>query len=263
MLLARRRSGMRRMIVLLVALAGCGGPAASATPEPLGDPTGTWQLVAGTSNGGELTVPEDHPITLILEASSMGGASVCNSYGAEFSLTPNGIQMGLIDQTLRGCERALEAAETAYLSSLRNVTRIGMDGGELVLTGPNVELRFQRLPAPPTAALVDVVWTLETLFVGDVAAPAEGDPATLELRSDGTFSGSTGCRMFQGTWIERGNQLHATAMDMNQSECPAELTDQDGRVVSVIGDGFVPSIEGQTLTLLDPGSIGLVYRSSE
>lgn len=30
--------------------------------------------------------------------------------------------------------------------------------------------------------------------------------------------------------------------------------------MSVIGDGFVPSVEGDLLTLLDPGGDGLVYR---
>jgi heat shock protein HslJ len=171
--------------------------------------------------------------------------------------------MGPIEQTLRGCDEELETAEAAYLSALRNVTRIGTDRDQLVLAGPGVELRFERLPEPPTSDLQGVSWTLETLFVGDVAMPAAGEPAMLELRSDGTFSGSTGCRTFTGTWIERGNQIHATAMDMNEVDCAPGLSDQDGHVVSVIGDGFVPSIEGDTLTLLDPGSIGLVYRTSE
>jgi hypothetical protein len=31
----------------------------------------------------------------------------------------------------------------------------------------------------------------------------------------------------------------------------------------VIGDGFFPTIEGQLLTLTDPGGIGLVYRAEE
>jgi heat shock protein HslJ len=255
---------MRRLGIFLVLLAaGCGAPGGSSTPEPVGDPVGTWQLVTGTSNGVDLPVLADHPITLIVEPSSMGGTAACNSYGAEVSLTGGGVQMGMIEQTLRGCEEAVQAAETAYLSALRNVTRIGMDRDHLVLTGPGVELRFQRLSEPPTAALVDVAWTLETLFVGDVATPAAGDPAMLELRSDGTFTGTTGCRTFNGTWIERGNQIHATAMDMNELECSAELADQDSHVVSVIGDGFVPSIEDGLLTLLDPGGVGLVYRSSE
>jgi hypothetical protein len=50
---------------------------------------------------------------------------------------------------------------------------------------------------------------------------------------------------------------------MGEAECPAALSEQDSHVVSVIGDGFVPSIEGDLLTLLDPGGVGLVYRAQE
>ena len=50
---------------------------------------------------------------------------------------------------------------------------------------------------------------------------------------------------------------------MGEIDCPAGLQQQDSHVVSVIGDGFVPSIEGDLLTLMDPGGVGLVYRASE
>jgi heat shock protein HslJ len=255
---------MRRFgLTLACLLVACAGPTESATPEPIGDPAGTWQLVSGASNGADLPIPAQHPITLILEPTSMGGSAACNSYGAEFSLTPEGISIGLIDQTLRGCDAAVQAAETAYLSALRTVTRIGIDGDELLLTGPDVELRFVRLPEPPTADLVDTVWTLDTLLSGDVATVPAGQPATLELRSDGTLRGNTGCRPFDGQWIENGEQLLATTLAMGDMACPAELATQDSHVVSVIGDGFVPTVDGDRLTLMDAGGQGLVYRASE
>ena len=132
-----------------------------------------------------------------------------------------------------------------------------------MLSGRDVELRFARLAQPPTAELVDRVWVLETLFVGDIAAPAQGERATLELSSDGTFTGSTGCRSFSGQWVEAGNQIDAPIIGMDQLECPADLQEQDSHVVSVVGDGFVPTIDAELLTLTDPGSIGLVYRAED
>ncbi len=50
---------------------------------------------------------------------------------------------------------------------------------------------------------------------------------------------------------------------MDEVNCASELQEQDSHVVSVVGDGFVPSIEGDLLTLTDPGSIGLVYRAAD
>ena len=132
-----------------------------------------------------------------------------------------------------------------------------------MLIGDGVELRFAALPPAPTADLLDTHWVLETVFVGDVAAPAVGEPASLEIRGDGTFTGSTGCRSFTGTWIEDGERIRDTAMRMDGSDCPPELTPQDSSVVSVVGDGFVPSIEGDLLTVADPGGVGLVYRAGE
>ena len=155
------------------------------------------------------------------------------------------------------------AAEATYTAALNSVESIGGDGRELVLGGPNVELRFTALAPPPTAEVVDTVWVLETLFVGDVASSPLGEPATLELRSDGTFIGSTGCRSFSGEWLEQREQILAPSFGMDGTECPADLTQQDGHVVSVVGDGFVPTVVEGLLTLTDPGGVGLVYRAEE
>ena len=256
---------IRPLVLLGILITACGSPGASRSPSQGGpvDPQGSWQLLSGATDAGAIPIVADHPITLTLEPSSMGGTAACNIYGAELRLSGEGIEIGDIEQTLRGCEQAVQAAETAYLSALRNVTRIGMDGDELVLAGPGIELRFERLPEPPTAELVGTTWTLDTLFVGDVASSPMVEAATLELRDDGSFSGSTGCRLFEGEWTEQGDQLLATTFVMDDRACPAALADQDSHVVSVIGDGFIPSMDDGLLTLLDPGGIGLVYRSSE
>ena len=155
------------------------------------------------------------------------------------------------------------AAEAAYMAALSRVREIVRDGDDLVARGDGIELRFEALAPPPTAELVDTTWVLETVLVGDVAAAPMGEPATLELSEDGTFTGSTGCRTFSGEWMEQGDQIQAPSWGMDQTTCPAELSDQDGHVVSVIGDGFIPTIDGDLLTLMDPGGIGLVYRAEE
>jgi heat shock protein HslJ len=183
-----------------------------------------------------------------------------NQYGGRFVFRDGGVRIEELGMTAIGCEEPVAAAEAAYTAALAGVTAVEREGDLLVLEGPDVELRFEALPAPPTAELVDTTWVLETVFVGDVAGAAMGERATLELRSDGTLGGSTGCRSFDGVWIENGEQILATTLAMDDRSCPADLADQDSHVVSVIGDGFVPSVEGELLTLTDPGGVGLVYR---
>jgi heat shock protein HslJ len=256
---------MQRLTILavLVGLTGCGASGASPTTDP-GDPQGSWQLVALESTAGSVPLMDDHPVTLTLEGSSVGGRAACNEYGGRLEATGDGIAIGELAWTAMACmPDEVMVVEAAYVEALGAVRTMRLDGDKLVLEGDAVELRFTRLPDPPTADLVDTEWTLETLLVGDVAAAAIGEPATLLLRSDGTFTGSTGCRTFDGEWIEQAEQLLATTFAMSDDLCPEELTAQDAQVTTVIGDGFVPSLEGDLLTLLDPGGVGLVYRASE
>lgn len=251
---------MKLVLVLLVALVGCAAPGAM-TPSPAGgEIDGTWLLSSGHSATGELPLLEDHPVTLILEGSQVGGTAACNSYGARLVTRGSNVAIVGLGMTAMGCDAPVAAIEAAYVDALTRVTSIALDGDALVVAGADMQLRFERLPAPPTAELVETLWVLDSLFVGDVASPPMGERATLELRADGTFRGSTGCRSFSGEWIERGAQIVAPTTSMDGSACPADLSDQDSHIVSVIGDGFVPTIQGELLTLLDPGSIGLVYR---
>jgi heat shock protein HslJ len=254
------------LATVVLVLAACGSPAVSATPSAStdADPTGAWQLASATVDGQPLELLDDHPITAVIDASTIGGRSACNEYGGRIEIAGDGIAIGQLGGTDMACgPDEVMALEADYLAALGRVRAIEVVGGQLALRGEAVDLRFDLLPEPPVADLVDTTWVLETMFVGDVASPPGGDPATLELRSDGTFSGSTGCRTFTGRWIEAGAQIQAPELRMGDMDCPAELSEQDSHVVSVLGDGFVPSIEGDLLTLLDPGGVGLVYRAED
>jgi heat shock protein HslJ len=251
---------------LVLVVAACGSPAASAAPSASADmdPTGAWELVSATVDGATIELLDDHPVTAVIDASSVGGRSACNEYGGRIEGAGDGIRIAELFQTDMACgPDGVMALEQAYLAALARVRAIEVIDGQLALRGEAVDLRFDPLPEPPTAELVDTTWVLETLFVGDVASSPEGDPATLQLRSDGTFSGSTGCRTFTGRWVEFGAQVQAPEFQMGETECKPELAQQDSHVVSVLGDGFVPSIEGDLLTLLDPGGVGLVYRADD
>lgn len=257
-----------RLPVALIALVlvACGSPAASATPPSStgADPSGAWQLESATVDGAALELIDEHPITVVIDASAIGGRSACNEYGGRIRVAAEGIQIDELGGTAMAClPDGVMALEQAYLAALGRVRAIEVVHGQLALRGQAVDLRFEPLPAPPVADLVDTSWVLETVFVGDVASSPVGDPATLELRADGTFGGSTGCRTFTGRWIEFGSQIQAPELRMGDTECAAELAQQDSHVVSVIGDGFVPSIDGDLLTLIDPGGVGLVYRAGD
>lgn len=268
----RRRASVRPLIVFMVLLAACGGGGAAASSPAAASPAassppvaGAWLLVGWETSSGAIELPADWPITIRVDASSLGG-QVCNEYGARIVLHGAGLQVAELFSTEMACGEpaGIMELEAAYLEALATASAITVDDRELVIATEGAELRYEPLPTPPTSELVDTEWVLETIVVGDVAFPPDGDPATLVLDSDGTFSGSTGCRSFSGQWIERGHQIDAPTWGMDEIvECPLELAEQDGHVVSVIGDGFVPTIEDRTLTLSDPDGTALVYRAAD
>lgn len=247
-------------MLLVLLLVGCGGTG-PASPSAPGELQGSWQLAMGSMDGQRLRTLPDNPVTLTIEGADIGGISACNSYGGRLTLVGGRLEILDLGMTAMGCAEEVMAVETGFMAALDRVSGISRDDEELVLNGAGVELRFHALPEPPTAELVDSTWVLETLVVGDVASAAMGERATLEIRSDGTLGGSTGCRGFEGAWIERGEQILAHTLAMTDQVCPDALSDQDSHVVSVIGDGFVPAIDGDRMTLSDPGGAGLVYRA--
>lgn len=250
--------------LLLLALAACGQSIPTPTNDPGdGDPQGDWQLVEGSVNGEPVPILEDYRITLTLEGSRVGGTSGCNSYGGVIVAEGGRLRIEDLAQTLMACvDQAAMTAEGIYLSGLSAAESIALDGDQLLIRGPGVELRFAELAPPPTAELVDTVWTLETLVMGDVAASAAGEPATLELRSDGTIHGSTGCREFDGRWVEQGDEIITPKLATDDRACPPELQQADSHILAVIGDGFRASVDADQLTLTDSGGAGLVYRAS-
>lgn len=253
------------LLALAATLAACGaGQGGPSDPGASGGAVvGDWVLTGGSIDGNDAPVLPDHRITMTITGSRIGGSAACNTYGGEITRGADGLHLENLAQTEMACEDPAMAAEAAYTAALVRVREIVRDGEALVARGDGIELRFVALPPPPTADLIGTTWVLDTVLVGDVAASPMGEPATLELSEDGTFSGSTGCRTFSGEWMEQGDQIQAPSWGMDETTCPAELSGQDEHVVSVIGDGFIPTIEGDLLTLMDPGGIGLVYRAED
>jgi heat shock protein HslJ len=255
------------LAALLLAAAACAGPTlssdppAAATPsEPpaAASPEGPWQLIGGTVNGAPLVLVDEAPVTFVVEGSTVGGRSACNQYFGEFGLDGGQVRLTGLGGTEMGCEEPIMTLETAYMTGLAQVEAATIDGDMLTLAGPDVELRFERLQPPPTADIVGTAWVLDSVIEGDAVSSTLGEPATLVLAADGTFSGSTGCRAISGRYVVNGAEIQFPEF-ATDGECPADLAAQDGHVVEVLGDGFSAAVDGQRLTLTDPNGKGLGY----
>lgn len=269
----------RPLVLLAFVLAACGQPPgggepgepASASPSSTdagadpdaADVEGSWVLTAGSVDGIGLEQVANHRITLIIEGTEMGGIAACNHYSVRATMAPDGLRMEGLGSTDMGCRDDVMALEAVYLDALVRVRQLERNDDELVARGEGVQLQFSALDPPPTAQLIDTGWLLDGVVSGDAVAAPMGEPAWLELRSDGTFAGATGCRSFRGQWMERGDLIITPTWGMDETECPLDLQAQDRHVTTVIGDGFQPMVDGDRLTLMDLDGTGLVYRADE
>lgn len=263
---------VRSIIVsLLLAAVACGGRDPATQPDGSGGRDGsstsydgTWELVEGRGTQGEVPIVDDYRITLTIEGGSVGGTSGCNSYFGDASIDGSSFELSGVGMTEIGCSRDVMESEDAYVAALQAAEKISRSGDNLTLTGTDTELRFEIEPPVPTADLIDTPWALESLIygTGNDGAVGSAEPAELLLKSDGTISGTTGCRELYGEWTENGDEILFTRFGV-EGNCSDEIREQHDHVIGVLGDGFAPTIEGDRLTLIDRGGLGLVYRTSK
>jgi heat shock protein HslJ len=260
------RSILGAAIVALL-LAACAGGTPSAPPTTSGgtgmvDAAGDWRLTDGRDAGVPIPLVPGADITMSVADSQISGRAACNQYGGEIVVKDGQIQFGPLFMTEMACEEPVMASESAYLAALAKIRAASRDGDRLTLSGDAVELAFERLAPPPTAAMTDTDWVLDSLIAADAVSSVAGDPALLRLASDGVVTGSTGCRSFTGRFAEANGEVLFSEFTMDQVDCPPELRSQDDHVVSVLGDGFRAVVDGQRLTVTSTGQLGLGYTAA-
>jgi heat shock protein HslJ len=154
------------------------------------------------------------------------------------------------------CQPDVMESEQAFLSVLQRPLTLARDGDTLAMMGEGVELEFSIIPPVEPTALAGTTWQLETVIIGEAATSVRGH-ATLVLNEDGTMEGSTGCRDLSGTYAVDGDELVFTELAA-AGDCPADLAEQDGRVISVLEAARI-EIDGNHLRLRSAGGEGLDY----
>ncbi len=243
------------LLLALVALAGC----AAIGPAAVGPPEGEWQLTDGVHHGDALPLPAEAPITLTLAGDEASGRAACNSYSGSLTVDADRLSIGATSMTEMGCDGPIMEAEGRYIAALAEVTAWDRSGDVLTLSGENVELTYALVPPIEDATLVDTLWALDGLLDGETASStvAGAERATLQLRDDGTLSGTTGCRAFDGRYKVEGSTVAVTDLVTDDRACP-DIQAQDEHVLAVLRDGWSYELAGNRLTLR-AGDAGLVY----
>lgn len=220
-----------------------------------------WELADGGIDGIPVPRPAEGRITLQRTADGVGGTAACNQYFAVGTVRGDAIAFEQLGQTEMACEPPLMDAERRYLEALARVTTGARQGGDLVLTGPGVELRFVLRAPVDAAALVGTVWLLDGLVDGDAVASVSSDvtEAELTLEQGGVLRASTGCRMLLGRYELDGDEVVVPELAA-EGACSPELQSMDDHVVAVLGDRFRVTVDGARLSVRSSGGLGLEYR---
>ena len=245
----------------LVVLA-CG----SSDPGPSTIEEGSWRLTSGVD-----MVP-GRPLTVTFGArtgtnsgfadNGVTGLAACNRYYGTYEVDDSSLTAGPFGSDLIGCSPAVIESMDTFLEALEAVDKFALSGRELLLTGPEIELRFEWLPPVPTAEFIDIPWTLEAIIDEDGSrTEPTGEPATLLLRSDGTFEGFSGCRTYTGEWSTEGAFMRQNLAHRPTGECPPELSAQDRRFPGMSRSSA--HVDGDRLTFTTLHGLGVVYRAQD
>lgn len=269
---------------VLVALAACASPgdadapdspAAPDDPGSFADGTdGDWRLLEGVGPEGQLPIPDEASITLIVDGDSWGGTAACNSYGATVTVDGDQVSISGLAATEMACaDVRLMDAEAAYLAALQAVDTIAHEADRLVLMGPGVTLAFGPVEPAAAASLVGTDWRLEALIDASVAgddddttsaaASSVNGDAMLTVSDDGSVSGSTGCNRFMGDVEVDGSSWRAGPLAATRMACGDALTRQEQHVLGVLDGTATVDLDGDRLTLTDADGRGLVYRATD
>jgi heat shock protein HslJ len=245
-----------KALILAFLLSGCSllSHGASASLD------GQWQLQAGTNQGQPVPIVAGSRITLNVDGTKVGGSAACNTYGGTIQVTGSSVTISALSMTEMACQDDLMASEAAYLAALPRVTTVALNGNTLVLSGPEAELRYTRVPPVADADPIGTTWILESLISGETVASTFAQ-ATLQLRGDGRIVATTGCRQVTGSYTIVKNYLVIALDPYDAIACAAPLGDQDAHVLDVLATQPAISIDGDRLTL-SAADKGLDYRAN-
>ena len=242
-------------MILVLLLSGCSLLSGGSTTLD-----GEWLLQAGTNQGQAVPVVAGTKITLRIDGSQAGGSAACNLYGGTIQVNGTAVEISALSMTEMACQENVMASESAYLAALPRVTTAERSGDSLVLSGPQVELRYALVPPVANANLVGTTWILESLITGEAVSSTVGEGVTLEFSGDGRIAASTGCRSVSGTYEVTDGQVQVSLDPYDLIGCAAEVGDQDAHILGVLSQGLTITIDGDRLTLM-AGEKGIGYRA--
>ncbi len=269
-----------RLIVLAtvatLALAACGGGAASPTPqptpvapEPTAPPDGaTDGNLAGTSWVGQNAAPSSPAdpgrITLSFDDAAVSGSGGCNRLGGDYKVVDGVMTTGALFMTEMACDPVSLMDQDQWLATLLNGATVSLDGTTLTLVNGDTTLTLtDEATANPDASIEDTTWTLTGISDANAASsvPA-GVTATIQI-VDGRANVAFGCNTGGGEVEISDTALTFGPLMMTMMLCEGPGGEVE-TVMSGVLQGEVPyTIDGNVLTLTGANGTSLTFTGTQ
>ncbi len=221
----------------------------------------TWRATGGIVDGDPVTLLDDQPITLTVAGTDVSGQASCNGYFGTVVRSDTTIEFEGLGWNETACEPAASMdLERVFLTSVGPTATYNVDGTVLTWTSPTSTWTFDFVPPTPDEPIVGTVWVLSGIVYEFGGMSGMGiDDGHIAFASDGTFTGSTSCRDFTGTWSMDGDTLVAEAAQV-VGKCVGAINPEfDATFAQVLTEGFHGTIEGLQLKARPRDDLGLDF----
>ena len=244
---------MRRIIIgLAVAVIGFSAVACSTTGGSGGTLEGTsWRLKTYDVSGTATPVPAPIVVDAKFAAGKVSGFAGCNVYNAPATISGATLKIGVAATTLKACEPAVTAVETACLAGLAKAATFTATADTLTIFDSSGKqlLVYSAASANP----IEGAWNVTGYNNGKqaVVSPLTGTTLTATFTPDGNVAGNAGCNAYNGPYKLDGTKLTVGPLASTQKACEQPIMDQETQFLTALQTPTTVETSGATVTLRD------------
>ena len=220
------------ILVASVALTSFYGFAAQPTPtnatpqpiNPIGQPEPiegiNWQLTQWRSNGQNLTLLKNNPITIQFDGKRLGGSTGCNFYSGDYQRQNSQLRLaGELISTMIGCSPEVSAREIHFATILRSPDlTVNRTQNRLTINYTTAKDKGTLVFTPAQSKLQNTSWKLSSITTRSTTPVRVQPPVTLKFTNN-SVGGFSGCNQYNASYQEPLNQLKIGAIASTKKAC--------------------------------------------
>jgi heat shock protein HslJ len=227
-----------------------GGSASSGGTGGTLDGT-SWTLKTQDVKGVATAVPAGMVVDAKFAAGKVAGFAGCNTYTGSATISGATLKIGPTATTMKACDPAVTAVETAYLANLAAAATFTATADALTIFGSDGKqlLVYGAAPANP----LEGEWNVTGYNNGKQAttSPIAGTTLTATFTPDGKVAGNAGCNTYNGEYKLDGTSLTVGPLATTMMACDQAVMDQETQFLAAFQTPTTVETSGATVTLRD------------